>query len=524
MKTIFQRVKSALRAFRQSPASTRGYAGAAHNRLTADWSPSTSTGDSEIRYDIESLRSRARDLEIRDPLTKRGLCVLEENVLKIGCGYSFQNLATNPDRTPDFLANQKIADAWLEWTKPENCTLNGEDSFAEVLRLALRSCARDGGILIDKVIGPDVNEFGFALRMLEIDHLDINHNSVTTRQGNKITMGIEKDAMGKTVAYHILRNHPGDLIFGASPRDRIRIPASELVHYFVKERVSQCVGVPWFAPSMMRLHHLAHYEESEIIASREGANKGVFFKPTGPTDYQGDDEVGIGADGQTEKTGAKLSQSEPGTSEILPVGWEAIPYDPTHPTQQYGDFTTHAKLGISAGFNMSYATLVGDLTKVSFSSIRAGSVAERQAFMKIQAHQIVHLVEPIFRAWLEMAILIGKVNLPMSKFAQFHKPYFRGKRWDWVDPEKDLQAKKLELELGLRPRASIIDEGTSELDLEETFTQLAYEEKLAKEKKLSFAMKAEAEIAGMKPAPVHKNGNGNGKPKEENEEEPASRR
>jgi lambda family phage portal protein len=467
----------------------RSFPAAAISRLTQDWQPPTSTGDSEIRFDICSLRDRSRELERADPLMKRFLSCLEKNVLKSGVGFSLQNKAMNPDATPDFLANQKVEMGFKEWSKKKNATENGEESLYEIFRHTLRSTARDGGLMLRKIIDPRVNEFGFALRMIEIDHLDVNYNTYAASTGNRIVMGVEKNRLNKTVAFHLLTKHPGDMLFGSSPYERVRIPATEIIHYFVKERVTQCVGVPWAAPSMLRMHHLEQYEIAELIASRAAANKGGFFTSEAGDAYQGENEQSLTELG-TEKTGT-LDDSEPGQKDELPKGMTFTPYDPTHPTQQYGDFTRDAKLSIAAGLDVSYATLVGDLTKSSFSSMRTGWLDERETYKKMQAHMIEHLALEIFETWLLVALTGGAINLPMSKFAQFNQPNFRGRRWPWVDPEKDVNARLIEINGGLATRDATIDESDSELDLEETFNQLAYEQALAKKKGLNFASKPE---------------------------------
>ena len=463
----------------------RAYPAGAIDRLTADWFPSTSTGDAEIRFDICSLRDRSRQLERADPLMRRFLSVLEKNVLKSGVGFSFQNKAKNPNGTPDFLANQKVEMAWNEWCKPKNCSENGEESFYDTCRLALRSAARDGGILIRKIMGAE-NDFRFALRMVEIDHLDINYN-VSLGNGNRVVMGVEKDGIGRTVAYWILDKHPGDMLFGASPHSRRRFPASEFIHYFVKERVTQCVGVPWAAPSMIRMHHLEQYQIAELVAAREAANKGGYFTSTTGQPYAGENEQAVGADGVLADTGATLAQSQPGQHDELPPGMSFVPYDPTHPTQQFGDFVRDCNLGIAAGFDVSYATLVGDLTRSSFSSMRTGWLDERESYKKMQAHMIEHFALQVFESWLAVQLTTGlKVNLPMSKMSQFNQPNFRGRRWPWVDPEKDIKAKLMEKEALVTTLDAIIDESDSEMDLEETLAQLGYEQKLQKKHGLTY--------------------------------------
>lgn len=485
----------------------RSYPAAATSRLTADWNPATSSGDSEIRYDITSLRDRSRELERSSDVMKRWLSCLEKNVLKSGVGFSLQNRAKLADgKTPDTAANNKIETAWREWSKKRNCTVNGEDSLYGVCRLGLRSTARDGGLLLQKIVDPEVNDFSFALRMVEVDHLDHNYNVVRSNQ-NKVVMGVEKNGYGKTVAFHLLERHPGDLLFGASPYSRHRVEAEDWIHFFVKERVTQCVGVPWAAPVMLRMHHLEQYELAELVASRAAANKGGYFTSERGDQYTGEKEETSTATG-TEETGGTLSDSEPGQYDELPPGMSFVPYDPTHPTSQYGQFTRDAKLGISSGLDMSYATLVGDLTEVSFSSIRSGFIDERETFKKLQSIMIENVLCEIFESWLEVQLTTGKLGLPMSQFDRLNQPCFKGRRWDWVDPLKDVQAKVLERQHGLTTSAAIIAESDSEDDVEETYMQLAAENKLQSKYGL--------ELGEVKPAPV---GAPKKAPKDDEEEE-----
>lgn len=462
----------------------RGYAAASFDRLTADWMPATSTGDSEIRYDIQSLRDRSRDLERKDGTMRRFLNCLEKNVLKSGVGFNLQNKAKRPDGTPDAVINEAVEDGFSEWSKKKNCTENGEESLAEVYRLTLRCAARDGGAMIRKIRNPNINKFGFALRMIEIDHLDINYNTILSN-GNRVVMGVEKNEVGRTLAYHLLMKHPGDHLFGSSPYNRYRVDASDIIHYFVKERITQCVGVPWAAPSMLRMHHLEQYEISEMIASRRAANKGGYFTSATGQPYAGEKEETTAGDGSTIETGT-LDDSEPGQYDELPPGMTFTPYDPRHPTSQFGDFMRHARLGIAAGMDVSYATLIGDLKEANFSSMRTGWLDERETYKRMQSHLVEHLANEIFEAWLEMAITTGAVRLPMSRFEQFNKPTFHGRKWPWIDPQTDITANLMAVNGGLTTRETIINESDSEHDLEETYDQLAYEQELAKEKGLTF--------------------------------------
>ncbi|WP_245422324.1 phage portal protein, partial [Rhodoplanes serenus] len=67
------------------------------------------------------------------------------------------------------------------------------------------------------------------LQMLPSEMLPLNRNE-SVPGGNVIRQGIEFDAIGRRVAYHFLRRHPGDMTDFGMAGEMVRIPASEIVH------------------------------------------------------------------------------------------------------------------------------------------------------------------------------------------------------------------------------------------------------------------------------------------------------
>ncbi len=65
--------------------------------------------------------------------------------------------------------------------------------------------------------------------MLPSEMLPLSRNEVTPG-GNVIRQGIEFDRIGRRVAYHLLRRHPGDVTDPGLAGEVMRIPASEIVH------------------------------------------------------------------------------------------------------------------------------------------------------------------------------------------------------------------------------------------------------------------------------------------------------
>ena len=74
--------------------------------------------------------------------------------------------------------------------------------------------------------------------------------------------------------------------------------------------------------------------------------------------------------------------------------------------------------------------------------------------------------------------------MPAAKLAKWNQPEWKPRRWDWVDPLKDLQASVLAVEKGFKSRRSIISEGGG--DIEDTFQDINADEELADEYGLEF--------------------------------------
>jgi len=98
----------------------------------------------------------------------------------------------------------------------------------------------------------------------------------------------------------------------------------------------------------------------------------------------------------------------------------------------------------------------------------------------IQAWYIEHSCEPDAVDWMRGAILDGV--LPQNYWAHRHSLRFQPKRWQWIDPEKEVNASITAIEARLKSRTRIIAEGGE--DIEDTFDEIAQEEQLAKDKNI----------------------------------------
>jgi capsid protein len=120
---------------------------------------------------------------------------------------------------------------------------------------------------------------------------------------------------------------------------------------------------------------------------------------------------------------------------------------------------------------------------VNFSSARVGLFEEREGWKALQAWFTEGLWEPIFGDWLEAAMMIRAINLPVAKFAKFNRPLFKSRRWPFIKPGEEIQAAKDAIAMRLTSRSQVIEEQGGDRD--DVFLDNLADEKFADEIGLS---------------------------------------
>lgn len=422
----------------------RAFAAARIDRLNAGWMATTNSINHELRSDLDKLRARSRQLAKDNDYARRFVGMVANNVGGPN-GFTLQARVENSPGVPDVIANDSIERAFYEWAQRGVCEITGKMGFSDLIRAILRGTATDGEYLVRKVRGAAAgNRFGYALQLIDMDRLDTLHNRAPTEGVNAIIMGVEVNAFRRPVAYYILTAHPSD---HAKERRRERIPAEEILHDFITERAEQVRGIPWMTGSMLSLHHLGEFEQSALLAARKGADTlGFFVSPDG--------EPPIGSDADAD-TGEPITVSVPGSYDTLPEGYDFRPYDSRYPDAMMADFTKGFLRKIASGFGVSAHNLTGDMNDVNYSSARIAELAERDGWLVLQDWFIQSFLKPVFMDWLETALLASAIvtqngtPLPASRLEKFRAHHWQGRRWQWVDPVKDIEAARLAIKSGI---------------------------------------------------------------------------
>ncbi len=445
------------------------HAGAQATRLNQDWVLSLHSPDYEARSDLRILRSRARQLARDNPYIRGFLNLIASNVIGWQ-GMRLQGRHVTDRGEVHERANASIEAAWNDFSLPENSSVTGRLAMTDVAKLVLQTVLVDGECLIRKIKGFP-NAHGFSLQLLDADQLDELYNRAASDGVNEIRMGVEIDQWGRSVAYYLYKTHPYEF---AAQTARIRVPADEIIHLFLQFRPGQTRGIPVLAVILRDMKMLDGYQEAEIVAARTAAAKMGFFE----VDPEKGGGYALPSEPKASDQETQLSlDASPGAIEQLPAGMVFKPWDPQHPTAQYGAFIKAVLRAMAVGLGVSYHSFANDLEAVNYSSARIGMLEERAMYRALQTWMATYFYRPAYTAWLPMALLTGVVRLPVFDAARWSSIAWLPRGWDWVDPFKDLQAASLSIAMGLTSRSRLAAEQGN--DFEEILQDLATEKKLA---------------------------------------------
>lgn len=450
-----------LHDFKFAPVTVaRSFNSAQVSNLTASWKTTPKPIDVDIRNGLRKLRARARHEAQSNDYVRRFLTLCKTNVIGAN-GVQLQAVSVGSDGKLDKAANDAIEIAWAEWGNKNNCDVSGRVSWKMMQRLLIATLMQDGEILLRRIRNAN-NKYRYALQVLDTELLDVEYNG--EYKGNTIRMGVELDAWRKPVAYHLRTSSNTADTYEHGAMRYLRVSADDIIHEFLPEWVWQTRGVPACATGLLRLNMLAGYEDAELVASRVSASKFGVYERTGddmPTTNVGN------AVATPDGTGNFVQDVEPGVLEVLPDGYRLNYIDPQHPNAAYKDFVKATLRGIASGLGVSYNSLANDLEGVNYSSLRAGAIEDRDIWMALQDWFVEAVCEPVYNEWLLMALYAQAITiysprnektmpLKAELYAKYQTVVWQPRRWQWVDPAKEMAAHELAFAHKLRSPQSVI--------------------------------------------------------------------
>ncbi len=440
--------------FGQSPV----HEAAGRGRRSLAWMPGNPGAVAALLATNTELRSKSRDLVRRNAWAQAGIEAFVANA--VGTGIKPQSLST------DERFKTEVQALWRDWT--EEADAAGQTDFYGLQALACRAMLEGGECLIR--LRPRRPEDGLVvplqLQLLEPEHLPINLNTDlepvagTSGPGNVVRSGIEFDALGRRVAYHLYRSHPDDgrlaPMSGQGGLETVRIDAREIIHLYRVLRPGQIRGEPWLSRALVKLNELDQYDDAELVRKKTAAMFAGFITRQNPEDN-------LMGEGTPDSSGVSLAGLEPGTMQILEPGEDIKFSDPADVGGSYAEFLRTQFRGVAAAIGITYEQLTGDLTGVNYSSIRAGLLEFRRRCEVIQHSVLVHqMCRPVWAAWMKQAVLAGAIEAPgfarggAARRRQYLQVKWIPQGWQWVDPEKEFKAMLTAIRAGVMSRSEAV--------------------------------------------------------------------
>jgi lambda family phage portal protein len=441
--------------------------GAMAKRRLRGWNPPLENINALVASGGPKLLARSRELVVTNGYAANACEAFAANL--VGDGIKPSSLIT------DAVLRDQVQKLWLAWT--DEADADGLTDFYGLQAMVAREMFVAGECFVR--LRPRRAEDGLLvplqLQLLQSEMLPFEKTE-TGPNGNRIRCGIEFDLIGRRVAYHFRRRHPGDSTDQrVAVPDTVRVPAEEVLHIYRPIDAGQIRGLPHVAPALVRLFLLDQYDDAELDRKKTAAMFAGFIIKTAPEDPM----MGEGA---ADLDGAAIASLEPGTMQVLLPGEDVKFSSPADVGGGYEAFQYRTLLAVSASLGLPYHLVTGDVRQANYSSLRAELVEFRRRIGQLQHGVMAHqLCRPVWRHWLETAVLSGALEADpvAARPVQWIPP-----RWDWVDPLKDIQAQVLAMEAGLTSRRKVVE--ATGYDIEEVDRENAADAKRASDLGLTY--------------------------------------
>lgn len=401
-----------------------------NRKLARDWG----SGNAIAGMDARQLRDQARHLERDLDLADNALNVLVQNT--VGSGID----VLSAPRLPGQAINRELAlqldELWDEWWDVPEVT--GTHDYGMCQQLLARSCFRDGDSFYQDLIGPvQYLEHGtsvpYSIEMLEADLVPLEFND----PARNISQGVECNAWGKPIAYHVFKRHPGD---PTGIRTETKRVSAEFMHSIaLVKRLHQVRGLSVFASAMSRFEDVKDYEESERIAAKVAASMTFQIKKGSGEAYAGDlggnalIQDGVPVRELRLAPGAIFDDLLPGES-IESLGTD-------RPNPNAATWRKEQLRAAAGGIGVSYSSLSLDYNG-TYSAQRQELVEKWGSYLMLAERFIALSVRPQRVRFVQACVLAGRVKLPRGwtlrnlAASTYVRPVM-----PWIDPLKEAYAR-----------------------------------------------------------------------------------
>ncbi len=442
---------------RGAMALAEGYHGGRMDRsATRNWRPGTGSANADTSLDREDLRGRSRDLARNNPTA---CAAINANVTSvIGTGLSMRPRIDAKTLGLDEAAAEEKEEAiereWQLWAHSQDCDAARTLDFYGLQEQAFRAMLESGDVF---PILPDIprpnKPYRLAVQLIEADRISNPGRKADTAS---IVGGVEFDAYGAPLQYHISDKHPGDLrvagmTWKAYPAFGAKTGRRNVLHLFEQLRPGQARGVPFLSPVIEPLKQLGTYSDAELQAAVISGAFSIFIKMD-PDAFQSlfEDDAQEAIVSNATRWDGNLSSGK--AVNLLP-GEEVSSANPGRPNSEFDPFVAAIFKQIGMALELPYEVLTMHFT-ASYSAARAALLTAWRVFYKRRNFMATRFCQPIYEEFLAEAVATGRLALPGFFADPIVRQAWCGAEWAGdgpgsIDPAKEVAAATDRVKLGI---------------------------------------------------------------------------
>jgi len=444
-----------------------GYRGAHGGGRYLDWDVPDTSADAAISTGLGGLRARSRDQVQNNPSAASAHQQYAAQL--VGSGMMPRPLLK------DSGLQREMMELWR--VSCNEIDADGDSPFSGMQGIVAMGGFEAGETLARRRVRriEDGLEVPLQVQLIEGDLLDHHYNRVLSN-GNRIRQGIESNRIGKKVAYHLFRSHPGDLFHAESTNNqRVPVPAKDMAHVFWKTRPGQRRGIPALSSALLKLWKLDLYQDAELERKAQAARKvGFIVSQFGevdpnevfPTDPDNVEETWI--DVRDDYYGkAKGLGIQPGSWSLLGPGDDIRFNDPSDVGEMYEAHVHEVKREIAASGMISFEQMTGDMRGVTYSSARVRLMDLRRYLEMQQLNMLAFMFcRRVWIWWLEAAVASRRLIIPdfNTNRRKYTNVIWVPDAFDSVDPLKDAMSDLLEVRAGFDSRRNKAERRGRDMD------------------------------------------------------------
>ena len=464
------------------PVLNKGYshAGASYTKKALKgFTVSSGSTAEDINANNYTLRQRSRMLYMSAPIATAALKRQRTNI--VGAGL---RLKSTIDR--DVLGMTKEqAEEWQRRTQAEfalwaqrkqACDATGVNNFYGMQQLVALSWPMSGDVfaLVKRADTTKLMPYSLRLHILEADRVRTPNDSTVVyghpmpmspttlrlNNGHTIFDGVEVDANGAVVGYHIANTYPNQFdgqqtkfTFVKAYGEATGLP--NILHIMDTERPEQYRGVPYLAQAIEPLLQMRRYTEAEITAAVVQSFFTAFITSENQTDDLLPNEVGgdgipeVSRDPNEYEMGA-------GTINLLDPGEDVKFGAPTHPNTGFDAFMRSMCEQVGACLEEPADLLLMSFNS-SYSASRAALLEAWKGFKMRREWLTDDFCRPVYELWLTEAVARGRISAPGFLTDPIIRQAYLGSEWvgpsqGQLDPTKEVAAAVTAIENGLSTR------------------------------------------------------------------------